>query len=280
MADTAAQDARMVFSTTLKQLGFTQVQIDSLIPQITQWQAVYSSAQIVSDLLPNTTVYQERFAANQARIKNGLKPLTPSEYLAAEESYRSVMRDAGLPQGFYDSADDFNGFISNDVSPYEAKTRINAASQAVNNSDPAYKQALRELYGIDEGMMVAQMLDPDRALPLIEKQAKAVEFGAAAVRQGLTPTKIGEEFSTSGPATGYTASQGYAAIANILPVTEKLGQIYGEEYTQGEAEQEVFSGLASAKRKRQKLGQMETSTFGGQSGLSAGSLKTNKSAQF
>jgi hypothetical protein len=129
-------------------------------------------------------------------------------------------------------------------------------------------------------MMVAQMLDPDRALPLIEKQAKAVEFGAAAVKQGLQATKIGEQFTASGPATGYTASQGYAAIANILPATEKLGQIYGEDYTQGEAEQEVFSGLASAKRKRQKLGQMETATFSGQSGLSAGSLKANKSAQF
>lgn len=280
MADTAPQDARVVFSNTLKQLGFTQVQIDSLIPQITQWQAIYSPSQIVTDLLPNTTVYQERFSANQTRIKNGLKPLSPSEYLAAEESYRAVMRDAGLPTGFYDSADDFNNFIANDMSPYETKLRVNAAAQAVNNATPEYKQALRELYGIDESMMAAYMLDPDRALPLVEKQAKAVEFGTAAVKQGLKPTKIGEEFGTAGPATGYTATQGYAAIAGMLPAAERLGQIYGDNYTQAEAEQEVFGGLASAKRKRQKLGQMETSTFSGQSGLSAGSLKSNKTAQF
>ena len=280
MADTAPQDARVVFSATLKQLGFSQIQIDSLIPQVTQWQSIYTPAQIVSDLLPNTTVYQERFAANQTRIKNGMKPLSPSEYLSAEESYRSVMRDAGLPAGFYDSSDDFNGFIANDMSPYETKLRVNAAAQAVNNSDPAYKQALRDIYGIDEGMMVAQMLDPERALPLIEKQAKAVEFGTAAVKQGLKATKVGEEYATTGPATGYTATQGYSAIGTMLPTTERLGQIYGQEYDQATAEQEVFGGLASAKRKRQKLGEMETSTFSGQSGLSAGSLKANKSAQF
>lgn len=280
MADTAPQDARVVFGNTLKQLGFTDAQVSALIPQIVQWQSIYTPTQIVSDLLPNTTVYQERFAANQNRIKNGLKPLSPSEYLAAEESYRAIMKDAGLPAGFYDSADDFNGFIANDMSPYETKLRVNAAAQAVNNATPEYKQALRDLYGIDEAMMTAYMLDPERALPLVEKQAKAVEFGTAAVKQGLRATKIGEEFATTGPATGYTATQGYSAIATMLPAAERLGQIYGENYGQAEAEQEVFGGLSSAKRKRQKLGQMETSTFSGQSGLSAGSLKGQKTAQF
>lgn len=280
MAETAPQDARVIFSQTLKQFGFTQTQIDALIPQITQWQSVYTPTQIVSDLLPNTTVYQERFAANQSRIKNNLKPLTPSEYLAAEEAYRSVMRDAGLPEGFYDSPDDFNGFIANDVSPYETKLRVSAASEAINNASPEYKQALRDLYGIDEGMMVAQMLDPERALPLIERQAKAVEFGTAAVKQGLRATRIGEEFATTGPATGYTATQGYAAIAEMLPAAQRVSQIYGQEYDQETAEQEVFGGLASARRKRRKLGEMETATFSGQSGLSAGSLKGTKEGQF
>jgi hypothetical protein len=279
MAETAPQDARVVFSQTLKQFGFTQTQIDALIPQITEWQAIYTPGQIVNDLLPNTTVYQERFVANQTRVKNGLKPLSPSEYLAAEEAYRSVMRDAGLPKGFYDSPDDFNSFIANDMSPYETKLRVNAAAQAVNNATPEYKQALRDLYGIDETMMVAYVLDPERALPLVEKQAKAVEFGTAAIQQGLRATTIGEQFATSGPATGYTPTQGYTAIAEMLPTAQKLGQIYGESYDQATAEQEVFGGLASARRKRQKLGQLEQSTFSGQSGLSAGSLKKTSQGQ-
>jgi hypothetical protein len=282
MADPVAppMDARDVFTQTLKGLGFTDSQINELLPQVTQWQAVYTPAQIVSDLLPTTTVYQQRFVANENRIKNGLKPLTPSEYLSAEESYRATLRDSGLPAGFYDSSDDFAGFIGQDVSPAEIKLRADAAARAVNNTDPAYTQALRDIYGIDEGMMTAFMLDPDRALPLVEKQAKAVEFGTAAVRQGLQATRVGEQFAERGPATGYTADQGYSAIAGMLPTASKLGQVYGQTYDQATAEQEVFSGLESAKRKRQKLGQMETATFSGQSGLSAGSLKTSKSGQF
>lgn len=273
-------DARDVFTKTLKGLGFTDSQINELLPQITQWQSIYTPTQIVTDLLPTTTVYQQRFVANETRVKNGLKPLTPDQYLASEESYRAALRDAGLPTGFYDSSDDFAGFIGQDVSPYEIKLRADAASRAVNNTDPSYTRALRDIYGIDEGMMTAFMLDPDRALPLVEKQAKAVEFGTAAVRQGLQATNVGEQFAQRGPATGYSAEQGYSAIAGILPTAQNLGQIYGQTYDQATAEQEVFSGLESAKRKRQKLGEMETSTFSGQSGLSAGSLKSSKSGQF
>jgi hypothetical protein len=281
MANSAMQgDARDAFTETLKGLGFTSSQINELLPQITQWQSIYTPTQIATDLLPTTTVYKQRFAANETRIKNGLVPLTPSQYLASEESYRSVLKNAMLPSGFYDSSDDFAGFIGQDTSPAEIKTRADAAARAVNNTDPAYTKALRDIYGIDEGMMTAFMLDPDRALPLVEKQAKAVEFGTAAVKQGLQATSMGEQFAQRGPTTGYSADQGYSAIAGLLPTAQTLGSIYGDNYDQATAEQEVFGGLESAKRKRQKLGQMETSTFSGQSGLSAGALKKNSEGSF
>jgi hypothetical protein len=273
-------DARKVFTETLKNFGFTDAQINKLLPQVTQWQSVYTPSQIVTDLLPTTDVYSERFSANAARVKNGLKPLSPDQYISAEKSYRAVLKDSGLPSGFYDSPDDFSSFIGQDTSAAEMKTRVDTAAQAVNNADPTYVKALQDMYGIDPGMLAAHMLDPDRAFPLIQKQAKAVEFGYAAAKQGLQATTFGEQFATQGPATGYSAEQGYSAIAGILPTAQQLGQIYGDNYDQATAEQDVFGGLASAKRKRQKLGEMETSTFSGQSGLSAGSLKENKSGQF
>lgn len=280
MADYPEDDTRLIFVKTLRDNGFSDAQINEVLPQVVTWQATYTPAQIMTDLLPTTTVFKQRFSANESRVKNGLAPLSPSAYLAAEKSYRAALKDAGLPTGFYDSSDDFAGFIGQDVSPYEIKLRADAAARAVNNADPAYTKALQDIYGIDAGMMTAFMLDPERALPLVEKQAKAVEFGTAAVKQGLQATKIGEQFAERGPATGYTADQGYSAIAGILPTAQNLGQVYGETYDQATAEQEIFSGLESAKRKRQKLGQMETSTFSGQSGVAAGSLKTSKSGQF
>lgn len=283
MAETPATqgDARDVFRETLKQYGFSPEQIEQLIPQITEWQSVYTPTQIVQDLLPTTTVYQQRFSANEARIKAGLRPLTASEYIATERSYRSIMRDAGLPVGFYDTPDDFSRFIGMDVSATELKQRVDSAATAVNNADPFYRQALRDMYGIDEGMMVANMLDPERALPLVERQAKAVQFGTAALQQGLgVDTARFEALAGQPVSTGYSAQQGFAAIANILPNAERLAQVYGEEYTQATAEQEVFGGLASARRKRQKLGELEQSTFGGQSGLSSSSLQQKTTGKF
>jgi hypothetical protein len=227
--------------------------------------------------------YQKRFAANAERRNKGLPVLSPAEYLSTERAYRAIMADAGMPTGFYDSQDDFQKFLANDTSPTAVKARVDAAAQAVNNADPAYKKALTELYGIDEATMAANMLDPERALPFIQKQAKAVEFGAAAARQGLQVTNIGEQFGSGATNTGYSAEQGYAAIAGMLPQTQALANIYGQEYNQQTAEAEVFNvgeGLASAKRKRQKLGELETSTFSGQSGLAAGSLKKNAAGSF
>jgi hypothetical protein len=273
-------DARQVFTETLKGYGFTDAQISKLLPQVVQWQSIYTPTQIVTDLLPTTDVYSERFSANAARVKNGFKPLTPSEYISAETSYRAVLKDSGLPVGFYDSADDFAGFIGQDTSAAEMKTRVDTAAQAVNNADPAYVKALQDMYGIDPGMLAAHMLDADRAFPLIAKQAKAIEFGYAAAKQGLKATTFGEQFATQGPSTGYSAEQGYSTIASMLPTAQSLGNIYGQTYDQATAEQDVFSGLESAKRKRRELGQMETSTFSGQSGLAAGSLKKSNTGQF
>lgn len=274
------EDARKIFTETLKSFGFTSAQINDMLPQVIQWQSIYTPTQIITDLLPTTDAFAQRFSANASRVKNGLKPLSASAYIAAEESYRAVLKDAGLPAGFYDSADDFAGFIGQDTSPAEMKTRVDTAAQAINNSDPVYVKALQDMYGIDSSMLAAYMLDADRARPLIEKQAKAIEFGYAAAKQGLQATTFGEQFATQGPSTGYSAEQGYGLIAGMLPTAQNLGSIYGQTYDQATAEQDVFSGLESAKRKRRELGQMESSTFSGQSGLAAGSLKKSNTGQF
>ena len=269
----SANDARSVFSETLKQYGFSDLQINQLIPQVVEWQAVYTPTQIVTDLLPTTQVYQERFSANVSRIKNGLPPLAPNAYLTMENNYRTILRDAGLPSGFYDSAQDFASFISQDISPTELKFRADSAAQAVNNTDPYYKQSLQDLYGIDEGMMMAHMLDPERAMPLIERQAKAVQMGAAAKRQGLSISTSEAENLAMNNITGVGAEQGMATVAEMTPGLSALAQIGGEQYDQSTAQSEVFGGLASAKRKRQQLVSQEQDRFTGRSGVDSKSLQ-------
>src|ERR1700749_1854637 len=56
--------------------------------------------------LQETDAYKKRFAANALRIKAGLTVLSPAEYVATETAYAQVLRQFGLPKGFYDSRDD------------------------------------------------------------------------------------------------------------------------------------------------------------------------------
>ena len=73
------------------------------------------------------------------------------------------------------------------------------------------------------------------------------------------------------------AQVGYGRIAEELPTASKLGQIYSETgttYNQADAESATFKGLASAKRKKEKLVATEEASFKGSAGVGAAGLST------
>ena len=253
---------------------FAKYNLGTLGDRIAEYVYQGYSNDTIALMLQDTPEYKQRFSGNDARLKAGLPVLSPAEYLATEEAYRQVLRSAGLPKGFYDSSDDFAKFISNDISPTEIKQRVDMAAKAVDNTDPYYTQSLREMYGLSTGDMIAHLLDPDKAQPMVLKQARAAEFGAAAARQGLQVTAPSQyEQYAAGVGTGVGAEQGMQAVAEMLPEMQKLGAISGDQYTQQTAEEEVFGGLASAKRKRQQLMQQEESRFTGRSNVDTKSLQ-------
>jgi len=258
---------------------FEGYNLGSLGPRIVEFFQQGYSSDTVKLLLQDDPTYKQRFAANDARVKAGLPVLSPKDYLATESAYRTIMRD--LPKGFYDDISDFQKLIENDVSATELKQRVDAAAKAVDNTDPYYKEALQNMYGLDAGHMIAHLLDPEAAAPLVQKQAKAVEYGAAALRQGLTqaPTSQYEQYA-SGVGTGVGAEQGMAQVAAMTPGLTTLAQISNDQYNQGTAEQEIFGGLASAQRKRQQLSQQEVDRFTGRSNVASGSLNADNTGQF
>lgn len=227
--------------------------------------------------LLETDEYKQRFKANQVRIKNGTTVLSPAEYLNLEDTYRQVLRSYGLAQ--FDTDSYVSQFIANDMSPTELSNRVVTAVQRVQNADPAVLSQLTNYYGIGSKDLVAYVLDPSQQFQKIERQVAAGEIGAAASRQGLTAgVSVAEQLAAQG-ITQAEAQKGYSTIADILPEATKLSQIYGGQmsgYGQAEAEQEVFNGLASAQRKRQKLAATEVGTFSGSSGVNKSSLSSGK----
>jgi hypothetical protein len=255
---------------------FKNYGLETLAPKIKEFVQQGYSADTVTLKLQESPEYQQRFSGNAARLKAGLSVLSPKEYLATEDAYRQIMRSTGLPKGFYDSPDDFSKFIESDVSPTELKQRVDLAQNAIDNADPYYTRSLQEMYGLSNGDMIAQVLDPQRAMPFIAKQAQAVQFGAAAARQGLSvDAGTAEQFAGMG-VTKQQAEQGFQDIAGLLPTATKLSGIYNQEqgYGQAEATAEIFGGPNSAEMaaRRKRLSQMETATFSGSSGTGKSSF--------
>jgi hypothetical protein len=284
VAQQAGQNPNLInwrdyFITVLRGWG-----LESLAPKVIDFVNQGFIGDTILLKLQETPEYKTRFSGNEARIKAGLAPIDPQTYLGLENSYRSVLRNAGVPEGFYDNPDDFSNFIANDVAPTELKERTDIAELSLNNADPYYTNSLQNMYGISKGDMIAYVLDPKRALPFINKQVQAAQIGAEASRQGINLGVQPLETLAGLGVTQQQAQQGFEQIAQIAPVAQKLSQISAGAQPFGvqETTTAVLGGEGSAayKQKLQKLSEEEQTRFAGQAGVGRGSLAKPNAGQF
>jgi hypothetical protein len=245
-----------------------------------------TSVSAIPDALRNTKAYQTRFSANDARIKAGLRAISPAEYLRLEDQYQEVMRNYGLPASYYTPGqygkqEGFEKLIASDVSNTELEDRISTAQKRVINSNPEVTAALKQFYpDITNGDILAYTLDPKNAIENIKRKVTAAEIGGAALTQkGLTTSLARAEELQKYGVDKAAATEGYSAIGAGLQRGSELASIYGESpYTQATAESEIFklSGQQEARKQRQKVTGLEKATFGGQSGLTSGALARDR----
>jgi hypothetical protein len=239
--------------------------------------------------LRETDAYKKRFAANSSRIQKGLRALSEAEYIGLEDQYQNVMRQYGLPESYYTRGDmgrqeGFEKFIAGDVSPVELEDRIQTAQTRVVNANPEVSKALREFYPeITGGDILAYALDPAQAINNIKRKVGAAEIGAGAMQAGLqTGLARAEELQRYG-VTKETARQGFGTISSGLERGRQLSNIYQQPtYTQEVAETEVFAlpDAEKARRQRRRLGQLETATFSGTTGMTGGALDRERAGQY
>lgn len=245
--------------------------LESLSSKIFDYVKNGYSADTISILLQETPEYKKRFAGNEARKKAGLNVLSPGEYISVENSYRQILRAAGLPVGFYDSTDDFSKFIGNDLSPSELKERADLATQATALASPEYKAALKRL-GISDSEMTSYWINQEKSIPFLQKTAATAAIGAEALQRGMNFDKeYFENLATQG-VTGDQAAQGYAKIAEEFGTLRTLGSIYGNAWTQRMAEEEQFTGGTAGTGVRRNLATRERAQFSGASGAARSGL--------
>lgn len=228
--------------------------------------------------LRETDAYKKRFAANEARIKNGLRALSESEYIRNEDAYQEVMRRRGLPPEYYAKGDlgvqkGFEALLAGDVSSTELEDRIVTAQDRVLNANPEIAAQLKQFYpGISNGDILAYVLDPANAINQIKRKVTAAEIGAAAGAYGLSTTVGRAEQLAGAGVTEATAQQGFKTISQVGPRAGVLAQYYKQDpYTQETAEKEFFglTGAREAEMQRKKLAALETAEFSGSAGAGA-----------
>jgi hypothetical protein len=239
--------------------------------------------------LRETDAYKKRFAANEQRIKKGFAALSEADYLDLEDRYQGVMRQYGLPESYYQRGElgrqeGFEKLLAADVRDDELADRLNVAYNRVINAAPEIKESLKQFYpDITNGDILAYTLDPEKAILDIKRKVTSAEIGAGAMQAGLkTGVARAEELQRYG-VTKETAQQGFGTIASGLERGRQLSQIYQQpDYTQQVAETEVFAlpDADKARRQRRKLGQLETATFSGSTGITGGALDRERAGQY
>ena len=248
----------------IKGLGLTPTQLSAATGLVSSWQT--------------------RFSGNQARIAAGLNPLSPADYIANEQSYKTVMSMGGIPASSPLQSTDYLGkLIAADISPAETQARVNAATAAVQNEDPMVLNQLQSQFGMTMPTIISHLLDPAVAAPLVQQEYNAATIGAEAARAGVNIS-----YGATGPlsamglaAQGVTqneANLGFASIAEQQPALDALTsryQGYGNAENVGQLlEASTFNtqGAAEAKNALNRIKTQEASTFSGSAGAATGSL--------
>lgn len=234
--------------------GITPDQIELIMPDIQK-----------------TKAWQKRFPGWNQRVANGYNQLNVGEYLQLEDQYHRIMQEAGLPKGFYDDPSDFGNWIANDVAPDEIRDRVSLAMNAVRQVDPTARDLLAKFYGVTAGDLAAYFLDQKRALPTLDRQFKAVNVAQWAAKNGLQIQGAShyEDLVDKG-VTDQMAAQGYGTVAAFNEAFGRIAGVYGESYSQADAENDVFFNQSD---KRRKLMAREVAAFSGQSRGATGSAQ-------
>jgi hypothetical protein len=252
----------------------------------------------IKTAINTSQAYKTRFKGNETirqRMANGQgRPgdqiLSPAEYIALENTYRTIFSDAEMPAGYYDNVDDFANLIGNGVSASELKSRVDTAGSALREADSATLNTLQQYYNLSQGDLVAYLLDPTRAMPILEgrqtqgqyglnsreelqRQYATAQVGGAAARQGMDAGQaLSEEIVQQGK--GQYAEQAFAQAGAENENVKRLGSLYGEPLDFKDMVKETLSltGGVESGKKRRKFASKERAAFGGQSAIDKTSL--------
>ena len=248
--------------------------LSSLYTNVQDMLTAGDSAEVIPIKLRETEAYKTRFKGNLDRIKNGLPALSEAEFLATEASLKDVVRRY-VGSGEYDSQENLNKWIANDLSPQELNDRLGLYQENWDQQPREVKDAWAS-HGLTPRDALKALMDPSVTETTLKRQAAIYSLGAESVKafgddRALDAERLG--FLADAGVTQQDAEKGYRDIAGRQEYEGFLARTAGTELTSADQENAALLGDQRAEQKRKKVldtdkGRFEENYLGTQSSLS------------
>lgn len=212
------------------------------------------SAEVIPIKLRETETYKKRFAGNLQRVKNGLPALSEAEFLATEASLKNVVRRY-VGAGEYDSQENIDKWISNDLSPQELNDRLGMYQENWDMQPAEVKDAWAS-HGLTPRDALRALMDPSVTETTLKRQAATYSLGAEAVKafgdaRALDQERLG--FLADSGVTKSDAQEGYREIAGREQYEGFLARTAGTSLTLEDQENAALLKDQGAEQKRRKV---------------------------
>lgn len=266
----AAQDE---FKAALTEMGLADLAdvVDKMIKQD------YTAAQIRLEL-PKTKEYTERFPGMKA-LRDAGRAINEATYIANERAYTQTLRAYGLDTAVLGNRAALGSYIANEVSPREFEERVDIAATRVKDN-PDVMDTFKVFYPeIDQGGVIAYMLNPKAGLDIIKRQIRTAEIGAAATNAGFAQEVISmSEAANLIPAVGDTTFNQIALefqrAKQLAQSQRRLADIERQQYSDLEAIGAVVGDNLQNIMASERRAAREAARFSASSGVTGASLRT------
>jgi hypothetical protein len=229
--------------------------------------AKYQNGESIEQIMAEarqTPEYQARYPAMAELARQG-RAISEAAYINYETTIRDLSQQYGVPTAMYATPQGIAKMLVNGVSATEANERFQLAAVGAYSAPAEVKQAYQNLYGLSGGDLIATYLDPDKALPLLERQAAAAQIAGAAYRQQTTADVTEAERLASQGVTYDQAVAGYGQAQAY----QGLDFAAGMATTRDDRVAAAF-GDAQAQRRVKQAQEARDAAFQGGGGLAAG----------
>ena len=255
-----------------------------LMNQITTLAQQGAQPDTIALTIQNSPAYKARFSGNDARVAAGFSAYSAADYMTAENNYRSILSESGVPDQ-YQTQSFLASLIGKNVGTATLQNYVNMASQLATTQDPYMLQTAYQQYGLTQGDLIAHFLDPNTAVPVLQQQFAGTQVAAEAARQNLA---LNQQNALSLAAQGVTQQQAQTGFTNIGSQLAQQQQIaaslggnaanIGSELTAAQFNANV-NGISAAQAQQELTRQRAglTNLYSGSSGAGKGSLYTEQS---